>query len=53
MDNSIIGILDVLRSGNFYGAGKYTEIAKGQNEYITTFKELKRKANRLWQLRKL
>ena len=49
MDNSIIGILDVLRSGNFYGAGKYTEIAKGQNEYITTFKELKRKIIRICQ----
>tara|TARA_R110000803_G_C11858201_1_gene306781 strand:- start:18 stop:176 length:159 start_codon:yes stop_codon:yes gene_type:complete len=52
MGNSIIGILDVLRSSNFYGAGKCIEIAKGQNEYITTFKELKRKAIRVWQLRK-
>tara|TARA_R110000787_G_scaffold273367_2_gene381058 strand:+ start:245 stop:394 length:150 start_codon:yes stop_codon:yes gene_type:complete len=48
----IVEILDVLRSGEFYGAGECTEIAKGKNEYITTFKELKRKAKRLWQSRK-
>lgn len=48
----IVEILDILRKQNFYGAGEYTEIAKGKYEYITTFKELKRKAKRLW-LKKL
>ena len=47
--NMIVEILDVLRSGEFYGAGECTEIAKGKNEYITTFKGLKRKAIRVWR----
>jgi len=45
-------ILNTLHSGNYYGAGEYVEIAKGKYEYITTFKQLKRKATRIWQSRK-
>ena len=48
----IANIIKVLQSGEFYGAGEYTEIAKGKNEYITTFRQIKYKANRIWQSRK-
>ena len=41
-------IIKTLRSNDFYGAGKYTEIAKGQNEIVTTFKGAKYKIKRLW-----
>jgi hypothetical protein len=48
----ILEIIKTLNSNDFYGAGKYTEIAKGKNEYITTWKELKRKAKRIWKAKK-
>ena len=51
MNNTIIEILDTLRSNEFYGAGECTEIAKGKHEYITTWKGLKRKAKRIWKSR--
>jgi hypothetical protein len=41
-------IIKTLRSNEFYGAGKYTEIAKGQKEIVTTFKGAKTKIKRLW-----
>jgi len=50
--NTIIEILEVLKTNEFYGAGECTEIAKGKNEYITTWKGLKRKAKRIWLSRK-
>ena len=45
----MVEIIEILRSQPFYGAGKFTEIAKGKNEMVTTFEGLKRKAKRLWQ----
>ena len=39
-------IIKILRSNDFYGAGNYTEIAKGKHEYITTYKAFKRKLKR-------
>ena len=52
MDNNIIvEILDVLRSNDFYGAGNYTEIAKGKHEYVTTWKGFKRKVKRILKSR--
>ena len=42
----IAEILETLRKDNFYGAGKYTEIAKGKNEIVTNWKEIKRKVKR-------
>lgn len=50
--NTIIEILEVLKSGDFYGAGECTEIAKGKYEYITTWKDLKRKVIRIWKSKK-
>ena len=48
----IIKIIDVLRDGNFYGAGKYTEIAKGENELVTDLKSVKQKMRRVWRSRR-
>jgi len=31
-------VIDVLLSGKYYGAGDNVEIAKGKNEYASTFK---------------
>tara|TARA_R110000782_G_scaffold11429_1_gene34757 strand:- start:947 stop:1102 length:156 start_codon:yes stop_codon:yes gene_type:complete len=44
--HSIKYIIDVLRSGDFYGAGKFTEIAKGKNELVTDWEGIKRKIKR-------
>ena len=44
----IENILKLLHSSEFYGAGEYTELAKGKNEYTTSFKGLKRKIKRVW-----
>lgn len=40
----IAQIIDLLQKSEFYGAGKYTEIAKGKNEIGHSF----RKIRRLW-----
>jgi len=45
----IANIIKVLQSGEFYGAGEYTEIAKGKNEYVTDYRGFKRKLYRQWQ----
>ena len=47
----IANIIKTLQSNEFYGAGKYTELAKGKNEYITTFKDMKRKVKRIFKAR--
>lgn len=41
-------ILDTLKLNEFYGAGDYTEIAKGRNEIVTDWKGFKRKVKRIW-----
>lgn len=45
----ITDIIDVLRKDNYYGGGKHIEIAKGKNQYITTWRGFKNKAIRKWQ----
>lgn len=40
-------IIRTLQSNEFYGAGEYTEIAKGKHEIVTTFKGFKRKCKRI------
>ncbi len=47
MSNHITEVIDILRRGEFYGAGDYTEIAKGKNEMVTTWKGLKQKVKRI------
>lgn len=39
-------IIKVLQSGDFYGAGEYTEIAKGKHQLVTNWRGFKRKVKR-------
>lgn len=48
----IAEIITLLQSNNFYGAGEFTEIAKGKNELTSNFRIFKRKIQRVWQSRK-
>jgi len=48
----MIEILKALHRFNYYGAGKFTEIAKGKHELDYSFRATKRKIKRQWQLRK-
>lgn len=48
----IAKIIDLLQSNEFYGVSEYVDIAKGKNEYITTFKDGKKKIKRLWLQKK-
>lgn len=43
---SIGSIIQLLQSENFYGISENIEIAKGKNEYITKFKQLKNQFKR-------
>jgi len=52
MRADITNIIDVLQSGDFYGAGEHVEIAKGKNEYVDNWKGFKRKIKRVWQSKK-
>jgi len=40
-------IIRTLQSNEFYGAGEYTEIAKGKNEIARNWKHAKRKIKRI------
>ena len=42
-------IIKLLQSHDFIGAGEFTEIAKGRDEAIYSWKDFKRKIKRLWQ----
>lgn len=46
----ITEIIDLLQSQDFYGAGKYTEIAKGKYQLVTSWKIFKEKIK--WQLKR-
>ncbi len=48
----IAEIITLLKSNTFYGAGEFTEIAKGKNELTSNFRIFKRKIQRVWQSRK-
>lgn len=41
-------IIELLHKDNYYGGGEIIELAKGKREYITTFKDFKRKIKRVW-----
>jgi hypothetical protein len=42
-------ILDLLHSDTFYGVSETVEIAKGKNELVTNFKDIKEKIKRVWK----
>ena len=44
--------IKILQKDNYYGGGKHIEIAKGKNEYVTTWSDLIRKIKRIWLSRK-
>ena len=48
----MIEIIDVLLKNNFYGGGKFIEIAKGKNELAENMTDFKQKIKRLWLLKK-
>tara|TARA_R110000803_G_scaffold76454_3_gene141105 strand:+ start:5851 stop:6003 length:153 start_codon:yes stop_codon:yes gene_type:complete len=48
----IAEVIKILREDNYYGAGEYTEIAKGKHELVTDWKSIKRKIKRQWRLKK-
>jgi hypothetical protein len=52
MRAEITGIIDVLKSADFYGAGESVEIAKGKYEYVSSWGDFKRKVRRVWQSKK-
>ena len=39
-------IIKILQSKDYYGAGEYTEIAKGKHQLVTNWRGFKRKAKR-------
>jgi len=45
-------IIRTLRSNEFYGAGEFTEIAKGKHEMVNNWSDAKKKIKRLWLLKK-
>ena len=47
----IANIVELLRKNDFYGAGEFTEIAKGKRELITSMDIAKAKIKRIWQSR--
>jgi hypothetical protein len=46
-DNYIIDVINLLKTDEFYGAGKYTEIAKGSREIPTRWSQVCDKVKRL------
>lgn len=52
MSNDITEVIDILRKLDFYGAGHYVEIAKGNREIVTSWSGLKRKIKRIIKAKK-
>jgi|TARA_R110000850_G_scaffold170668_1_gene296070 hypothetical protein len=44
--------ISILQSNKFYGAGEFTELAKGKNELVSDWRGFKDKITRVWQSRK-
>ena len=47
----IAEVIKILRENDYYGAGEYTEIAKGKHELVTDWKSIKRKIKRQYKSR--
>ena len=52
MNSQIANTIAILQSDDFYGAGEFTEIAKGKHEMLSDWKGFKRKIQRAWQSRR-
>jgi hypothetical protein len=44
-------IIKILQQDNYYGAGEFTEIAKGKHQMVTNWKDIKRKVKRQYKSR--
>lgn len=42
-------ILDLLHSDTFYGVSENIEIAKGKNELVTNWQDVREKIKRVWR----
>ena len=42
----MIEIIEILQQRDYYGAGKFTEIAKGKYEMVRSWKDIKEKIKR-------
>ena len=51
-NNSIISVINMLRSSDFYGGGESIEIAKGKNEIASNWGIAKSKIKRLIKAKK-
>ena len=51
-NNSIISVINMLRSNDFYGGGDNIEIAKGKNEIASNWGIAKSKIKRLIKAKK-
>lgn len=45
-------VIKILQDKDYYGAGEYTEIAKGKHQLVTSWRGVKRKIKRQWRLRR-
>ena len=43
----IAEIVKILLEQDYYGAGEFTEIAKGKHQLVTDWKDIKRKTKRI------
>ena len=48
----MVDIIEVLLKGDYFGGGKYIEIAKGKNEFVDNWHDAKIKIKRLWLSKK-
>tara|TARA_R110000764_G_scaffold26415_1_gene62680 strand:- start:1466 stop:1621 length:156 start_codon:yes stop_codon:yes gene_type:complete len=51
MSNEITEVIDILRRGDFYGAGDCVEIAKGKRQIVVSWGGLKTKVKRIIKAR--
>ena len=51
MSNHITEVIDILRKGDFYGAGDCVEIAKGKKQIVVSWSGLKTKVKRIIKAR--
>jgi len=48
----ITEVIKILKEQDYYGAGEYTEIAKGKHQLVKDWSGFKRKIKRQWRLKK-
>ena len=51
-NNSIISVINMLRSNDFYGGGESIEIAKGKYQIVSNWSDAKSKIKRLIKSKK-